>query len=487
MSVRRSLFWSYGSQLITLAITFSTSVIVARLISPREMGIYALALAISGVLSVFLAFGTQAFLVREKTIDLQTLRSAFTVNLALSGLLALCLLCAGLFSMFVRHDNEISAVLLIMVAGPLFSALEFVPAALCMREMRYSTISAVNILRAVITAVVTLTCLWRGAGAPGLAVGPVFANLVCALFYMMARRHDLIFRPGLYRFREILVFGFQMLTISGVAQLAARSSDIILGNMLGLFALGLYSRASGLATLVFINVYGLATGVIFVQLSRDLREKGEFHTTFIRALRMITGAMWPILLGIATLAGPLVLILYGAKWLPAATPLALLMIAQFIVLGFGMNWELFVLRKETSQQMRIEMSRAIIGTAIFSVGCLFGLAAAAVGRIGEAIVGYVLYRPHIDRLAGTEPGEIDRVYSESLQLTAVAIAPSILLMGWWKWSPHVPLILVIFSIILGVIGWLLLLRYKRHPIASEILITVARLCGRSASETGQSS
>ncbi|WP_322966104.1 oligosaccharide flippase family protein [Sphingomonas fuzhouensis] len=487
MSVRRSLFWSYGSQLITLAITFTTSVIVARLISPREMGIYALALAISGVLSVFLAFGTQAFLVREKTIDTQTVRSAFTVNLALSSLLALCLLCAGLFSLLVRQHNEISAVFLIMAAGPLFSALEFVPAALCMREMRYSTISMISIVRALITSFVTLTCLWWSAGAPGLAVGPVIANLVCALVYMAARPRDLIFRPGLHRFREILVFGIQMLSISGVAQLAARSSDIIIGNMLGLVALGLYSRASGLATLIFINVYGLATSVIFVQLSRDLRETGELHATFIRALRMITGAMWPILLGIATLAGPLVLMLYGVKWLPAAVPLALLMIAQFIVLGFGMNWELFVLRKETKRQIWIEVSRAIIGTAIFSIGCLFGLAAAAIGRIGEAIVGYILYRPHIDRLAGTEPGEVDRVYRESLQLTAVAITPSILLMGWWNWSPHVPLPLIAIAIVSGIVGWFLLLRYKRHPIANEILILTARLFKRSASATGHSS
>lgn len=474
MSVRRSLFWSYGGQLTTLIVTFTTSIIVARLISPREMGIYALALAISGVLSVFLSFGTQAFLVREPDLHSRVVRSAFTVNLTLSGLLALCLLATGLFNLLVRNDREIASVFLIMAAGPVFSAFEFVPAALFMRDMRYSIISLVTIVRAVVTAGVTLALVWSGAGAPGLAAGPVTANLVCAIIYMVLRRGDLVFRPGTYRFREILVFGMQMLSVSGVAQLAARGSDVILGNMLGLVALGIYSRASGLATMIFLNVYGLATGVIFVQLSRDLRETGELHATFVRALRMITGAMWPILLGIATLAGPLVLTLYGEKWLTAAVPLALLMTAQFVVLGFGMNWELFVLRKETNRQIQIEVARALIGTAIFAFGCLFGLAAAALGRIGEAVVGYILYRPHIERLAGTEPGEIGRIYRESLQLTAVAIAPAILVMVWWRWSPHAPIPLIAVAVILGILGWFLLLRHKRHPIAHEIELLVVR-------------
>lgn len=486
MSVRRSLLWSYGGQLLTLAITFTTSVIVARLISPREMGIYALALAISGVLSVFLSFGAQAFLVREKNIDVETIRSAFTVNLILSSLLALFLLGVGLFHLLARHDHDISTVFLIMAVGPIFAAFEFVPAALFMRDMRYSIISSITVVRAVVTSFVTLTSVWLGAGASGLAAGPVVANLVCACTYMAVRPQDLVFRPGLHRFREILVFGVQMLSISGVAQLATRSSDVILGNMLGLVALGLYSRASGLATLIFLNVYGLATGIIFVQLSRDLRETGELRTTFIRALRMITGTMWPILLGIAVLAGPLVLTLYGMKWLPAAIPLALLMISQFIVLGFGMNWELFVLRNETKRQIWIEVSRAVIGTTIFALGCLFGLSAAALGRIGEAIVGYILYRPHIDRLAGTQTGEVDRVYRESLQLTVVAVAPSFLLMGWWHWSAHVPLPWIAITVLIGIVGWFLLLRYKRHPIVDEITMLTARVLGFSASASGNS-
>lgn len=469
MSVRRSLFWSYGSQFITLVVSFTTSVLVARLISPRDMGIYALALAISGVLSVLLSFGTQSFIVREAVLDRETLRSAFTVNLILSLSLAVAFFVAGIYCVRASNNRTLGLVLAILSAGPLSFVFEFVPASLFVRDMRYSFISIVTIVRTSISSAATLTALWSGAGAIGLACGPAISGATGAVIYMTARRRDLVFRLGFHRFREILVFGTQMISISGVAQVASRGSDLILGGTLGLYALGQYSRASNLSSLIFLNVYGLATSVIFVQLSRDLRDSGEIRRTFIQALRMITGVMWPVLVGIAILSGPLVLKLYGAKWLPAAVPLSLLMIAQFIVLGFGMNWELFVLRNETRRQVWIEAARASIGTAIFAVGCLFGLTFAALGRVGEAVVGYALYRPHIDRLAGTEPGEVENVYIESLQLTVAATLPSLVLMVWFSWSAYTSLSLIMVGVVLGIVAWLALLFQRQHPLAGEIL------------------
>jgi len=476
MSVRRSLAWSYGSQATSLVVTFATSVIVARFLAPRDLGVYALGLAVSGVLGVFLTFGTQAYLVREAELDPRAVRSAFTVNLLLSLALSACLAVAGSVEL-ASHQKDLATVFFIMAIGPLLSALEFVPVTLFMRELRYDVISRISVLRTAVTAGVTLCLVMTGSGAVSLAVGPVAAGLVCSTVFMLLRRRDLVFRPGFHQFRTVLAFGVQMLSISGVAQLAQRGSDIVLGQLLGLAALGLYSRASGLAALIFVNVYGLATGIVFVQLSRDLRDTGEMRATFTRALRLITGVMWPLLMGMAILAPPLILTLYGTKWLGAALPLSLLMVAQFIVLGFGMNWELFVLRKETGRQVRIEVARAAIGTTIFVVGCFFGIAVAALGRIGEALVGYVLYRRHIDRLAGTRPGEMNGIYGESLWLTAVAVAPAAAVMAYWRWSPHTPLLPLGAAVLLGAIGWLVLLRRGRHPLWDEMTRLIGRLSG----------
>lgn len=474
MSVRKSLAWSYGSQAVTFLVTFASSLIVARLLSPREMGVFAIAMATSAIIASFTSFSTQAYIVREGKLDQTLLRSIFTVNAILSVVLAAATFLIGFVQSYFFGEHDVGAVLMLTSIGPLIGMFEFVPAALYMREMNYGVLTSVGVARSVITAVVIVSAAYAGFGSLSPAIGPLVAGLFSLTYYNVRRRRDIVLRPHFHNLRPIFVFGAQMMSISGVAGVASRVCDIILGRMLGLAALGLYSRASSLSNLIFTNVYGLATGVLFVKLSNDLRDTGQLHATFVRSLKLITAVMWPLLIGLAILARPAILILYGEKWLPAALPLSLLMIAQVVVLGFGMNWELFVLRKETALQTRYEAARAIVGVAIFAIGCTISIAAAAAGRIAEALVGYFLYRPHMDRMAGTQPGELERVYLDSLLLTIAAAWPALILMIWQDWSATTSPLLIAGAVAIGAVGWSALLITLGHPIVDELKRVQAR-------------
>jgi O-antigen/teichoic acid export membrane protein len=259
-----------------------------------------------------------------------------------------------------------------------------------------------------------------------------------------------------------------MITISGVAQITQRLSEIILGAVLGLAALGVYTRASSLASLMFMNLYGTATTVIFSQLSKLFRETGVIRDTFLRGLEMILALMWPLLIGLAILSRPVIHVLYGSKWDAAAIPLSLLLVAQFLVLSFGMNWELFVLRDMTAQQTKYEVSRSVAGLVFFSVGCFFGLGAAALGRIADAVVGAIIYLPKMAKLADAKQSEFATIYLKSGALTAAGIGPSLVLMIANGWSPKTPLPMTILSILLGIALWAATLKLLNHSLLGEI-------------------
>lgn len=475
MSVRKSLAWSYGGQAFTFVVTFASSVIVARLLSPRDMGVFAIASAVSAILSIATSFSIHAYLVREEVLTRDLIRRVYTVNTMMNLLLSALTFAAAAICVFYAGEREIGAVLALVAIGPLLGIFEFVPGTLYTREMNYGILVRVGMIRTVIIAGTVIACAASGLGSLSPAIGPLVAGVFSATFFTWKRRHDIVLRPTRQGLRPIIVFGFQIMSISGVAQLTQRVSEIILGRMLGLTALGLYTRAATLSGLVFSNVYGLATSVIFVKLSADLREKGTLRDTFVRSIRLITAGIWPLVIGIAILARPMVAILYGDKWLGAAMPLSILMVVNFVALGFGMNWELFVLRRETATQTRFEFIRAVVGLVTFSVGSLFSITAAAGGRLAEVVMGYFLYRPHIDRLAGTEPGELERIYGESLVLTLVACAPAFALMLWSGWAHDTSPLLIAGAVLLGVGGWFWMLVARDHPLIVELRLGLAKL------------
>jgi O-antigen/teichoic acid export membrane protein len=475
MSIRRSLAWSYSSQAVTFLIMFGSSVIVARLLSPHEVGVFAIAMATAAVLAVFTSFNIQTYIVREGELSKSLLRSVYSVNAFMSLLLSLITFGVGCLEMFAMDERDVGAVLMLAALTPLLVIFEFVPSALYQREMNYGVLSRVGLIKAVINSVIVVSCAYSGFGSLSLAIGPLVAGFCTVIYYNIRRRHDIVLMPTRRGLRPIVLFGFQMMSISGVAQIAQRLSEIILARMLGLTALGIYSRASNLSGMIFSNVYGLATGVIFVKLSKDLRDKGTVRETFVNSIRLITSVIWPLLIGIAILSRPIIHILYGEKWMGAALPLSFLMIAQFVVLGFGMNWELFVLRRETARQTRYELLRAVTTLVAVTIGCFFSIAAAAVGRIAEALVGYFLYRPHIDRLAGTNPGELERVFGESLMLTVIAVVPSLALMISYNWAADTSPALIAGSVAMGIGTWLVALHVRRHPIVAELRFMFSRI------------
>ena len=177
--------------------------------------------------------------------------------------------------------------------------------------------------------------------------------------------------------------------------------------------------------------------------------------------------MWPLEIGLAILSPPAIYLFYGEKWLGAALPLSLLLIAQAVVLSYGMNWELFVLRDETARQSRLEFIRTLFGFAIFTVGCQFGLAGAALGKVGDASAGYLLYRNHVRNLAELRGNELGMVFVRSALLTVIATAPALVLMVVFRWDPRTPLPLVAGAVISGMMLWLVALVAMRHPLAEE--------------------
>jgi O-antigen/teichoic acid export membrane protein len=474
VSVRRSVIWAFSGQFIAFAVGFTGSVIVARLLSPAEMGVYAIAMAVLGIIQIVSAFGVGSYIVREASLTPDVLDSAFTLNGLLAVVLSLVMVAASYGGSFLFGDAGAARVLRLLALGPLIGAFAFRPQTMMQRDMQFKTVALVNVGAILVNNVVTVAAAALGASYMSLAYASVAQALVTAVAYNLAAPHHVGFRTSTARWRAMTSFGLQIMSISGISMLLNRVQDFTLGRLLGLPALGLYVRASNTSNMIFDNLYGTATRVVFSQLAKDFRETGELSRPFLRAFQLITGVMWPFQLGLAVLAKPAIHLLFGARWLPAALPLSLLMVAQALTLCFGMNWELFVLRDETRRQTRLEITRSIISLAFFVVGCRFGLAGAATGAIAGSLFGWVVYFPHMNRLAEIAPGQLSRIYGAGVLLTLSAVTPSLILMVFTHWSPSTPIPWVAGSVGLGGLCWLGALVKLRHPLFEELRAIVRK-------------
>lgn len=475
MNVRRSVFWSFGGQGLSSILAFATSVVLARLLTPLEFGIYAIAIAAQGILQVFATFSVGAYVTRHNDLNEEVLAGAFTVNALISLALSAMMLGLSFLAAPLLGAAEAGNVLRLLALGPVIGIFTFRPAAMLQREMAFQTISIILFANVVVTSTVTLGSAWAGASYASAAFGLVAGAIFQAATYSSVAARHVSLRVSFVNWAEITKFGLNIVSVSGVSLLMARLSEIVLGRTLGLTTLGLYGRAGGVANILAENIYGTATKISYVKLAQDARDHGDLRPTFLRSMNLILGLLWPMQIGLAVLAGPVVRNLYGPEWTGAALPLSLLMIGQCISMIIGMNWELFALRNEMFRQTRLEITRAGVGFVLFVAATQFGLVWAAASRIGEALFGILIYRRHVPRLARTEPGELAGIWGQNGVLAIAAVLPAFVLMIASDWSSLVPLGQAAAAVAVGIGLWAIVLLRFDHPLWQEIRLLLAKL------------
>lgn len=477
--VRRAFLWTILAQFLSFGISFAAMVILTRLLTPHEMGIYAVAFATYGAFQVIATFGVGNFIVRTFDPTDDVLAAAFTVNAILNVMLSVVILAISSGAGQFLDDPAVAQVLRLLATVPLIAIFDLRPSSMLQRDMQFQRISIVTVSQTVIGALATIGTALAGASYMSAGYGAIGAALTGSLGYSLLGRQFVGIRLSLHDWRVMVVFGLRMMSIGGISTLASRLSDIIVGRMLGLAALGLFSRASSINILLFQNVHGAATRVIFAKLSQVHRDTGEVHDTYLKAMRTISGIMGPILIGLAVLAKPAILLLYGERWLGAAVPLSLLLIAQFLTLRFAMHWELFVIKDRLDVQTRIEAIRSAFSIASRSIGCLTGLAGAAAASVVDSVLALMLYGRQVNHMVGADERKMLQISAETIALTAVAVAPSMAVMIWYDWAANTPLVSVATGVAAGAALWLAAIAWLRHPLFNELRLGLTALRPRA--------
>lgn len=484
LSVRRSLGWMTLSQGSLFVLQFGTTLVIARLLTPYEMGVFAVAVAVVGLLSLLRTLGLSSYLVRAAKLDEAMLATTFTINAAIAALISILIVGLSAVGEAALNEPGVQRLLLVMALLPLIGIFEFLPAAGIEREGNFRIISWISIIRSIVSNAIILCFAFAGFSYMSLAYGQIASSLVGLIAINVVGRRHVRLRLGFFNWREIMKFGLHMLAISGVSALTSRLAELLMGHLLGLSALGIYSRASGLNGMLWENVHIVVARVVFVDFSEQRRKGIALRASYLRIVQVVTALLWPAFAGMAVIAGPLVMTLYGSAWIDAALPLSLLSISAIVLVSITMTWEIFVVCEETGRQARFEFMRASAGLVMFAAGCWLSLTAAAVARVGEAIFAVMLYRPHLERMTGTQPKDFTPIYVQSAALTLLAIAPAIVTMTLFSWSPEVPIGAVACSVFLGVVAWLAGLFALRHPVSDEIRTLVSRILpGRTTVQT----
>ncbi|MBB3879304.1 oligosaccharide flippase family protein [Sphingomonas pseudosanguinis] len=468
-SIRGAALWSIGSQYIAFSIQFVVSVLISRFfLTPPEMGLYSIALSAAMLVSVLQDFGISRFVAGERNLTDAQVETCFSVSLIFAlGIGLLIFVLAWPVAWF--YDNVRLTPLLIIIAGSyLVVPFGIVPSAMLQRRMDYYSLFLVNVGAAVVNAAFSLGLAWAGYSAFALAWAAVAQQIARALIGQWRSGIRPPFPPRLEGVGPILRFGSNssLLHISGA--IGTRSPDLVIGRVLTLTAVGLFSRASSLAAQLQMLVSGAVDGVFYPAFAR-LRDTGaDLAAPYQRVVAAYSAATWPAMAFLAAAATPIVLMLYGPRWEGVAPLLAWIAIGQIFFAALPLHVELPILLGKIRRLVVLNVFDTVASIGLLLLGAMVGLEAAAASRIGYGAIWFLLYVGLIRRLTGFAWRGMAIVYLQSLIATLATVAPLLAVYRWVAAPDAVGLMLLAGAAVAGVLAWLVVVYALRHPIRLEI-------------------
>jgi len=310
------LLWRFLERFGAQGVTLLVSVILARLLDPQVYGTVAIVTVFTAILNVFADSGLGSALVQKKDADELDFSTVFLFNLAASLVLyGILFMTAPLIASFYRMP-ELTPVLRFMSLTVILSAVKNVQQAYVARHLLFRRFFFATLGGTLGAAVLGVWMAFKGYGVWALAAQSVFNCAVDTLILWLT----VGWRPGavfsMDRFRGLFSYGWKILVSTLINTVNNDLRQLIIGKLYSPESLAFYNRGYMIPNTFVTNINTAIDSVLLPVLSGAQDDQKSLLSMTRRSIRVGAYVMWPIMLGIAAVSGPLVRILLTEKWLP---------------------------------------------------------------------------------------------------------------------------------------------------------------------------
>lgn len=313
--VVKSFAWAAASLGGNRLLVFVSTLVLARLLAPRDFGVVAVGMTITMYLEAGLDLGVGSSLVYEQEEGITPrVQTAFTLNLMVAALLTVVgIVVAPQVAAFFRVPGDV-AILRTLFLYFLLRGAGQVQDAVLKRDLQFKKRTAADLTSGAVRATLSIALAVAGYGAWALVWGLLAGALVSTAMKWAQVR----FRPQLRLDRAasaaLLRFGLAVVALKFLAVIGEDLDYLVVGRWLGPTQLGLYTLAYRLPELLIANVYWIFSQVAFAAYSK-VRTMGPdaFRSAMLRALRLTTLFGFSVGVGLALVARDAVPVLFSAQ------------------------------------------------------------------------------------------------------------------------------------------------------------------------------
>ncbi len=375
------MIWVFTEKFSIQIFVFIQGIILARLLTPADFGLVAMVGIFNSLSRVLIDSGFSTALIRKKAPEDIDFSTVFNVNILISFSLCLILcFCSSLIANFYNEPILAQIVTLNSIQIFLNSFLSIYWVKMTVK-LQFKKLSFMSVCSSVLTGILSIVLAYLGFGVWSLIYPGFFTILISALFYW----HFLHWYPG-HRFsknvfKELFSFGSNILFSSLLSVLFDNIYSIVIGKKYSKQSLGYYSRGASFANLPSTTITGVLTSVTFPVLSKVQENAERLESVYRNLIRLSAFIVFPVMLGVASLARPFIICLVTEKWEQSVIYMQLLCFAMMLFPIHALNVNLLKVKGRSDLYLRIEIIKKILILVVLIFTIPFGIIYMCLGQV----------------------------------------------------------------------------------------------------------
>lgn len=396
----KGVIWSAVDRFSAQGIQFVFSILIARLLVPEDYGVIAMLNIFLAVSQTFIDSGFGTALIRKIDRTETDFSTVFYFNIAVAVFFYL-----GLFLAAPAIANFYNTPLLVPVTrvtaiNLVVGSLSGIHNAKLSIAIDFKSRAKISIVSAVLTGSVGLWMAYSGYGVWALVIQTVFAGIIrtIMLWVIVKWYPKLVF--SWKSFKEMFSFGSKLLASGLLDTIYNNIYPLVIGKVFSSSILGVYAKSKALAEFPSSNITGVLQSVTFPVLSTIQNEEAKLADAYKRFLRISAYVIFPLMLGLSSVADPFIRLVLTDKWEKSIYLLQIICFAMMWYPIHAINLNILQVKGRSDYFLKLEIIKKIQGVLILIVTVPMGIVVMCYGQVISSLISLIWNTYYTKKLIG---------------------------------------------------------------------------------------
>ena len=396
----RALVWSTVNQVGLQGVQLVVGIVLARLLLPAEFGLVAMLTIFMSLAQSFVDSGFGAALIQRSKLELADTSTVFYFNIAVGLILAGLLAIAAPAIASFYDQPTLTSLTRVLALNLVINAFGVVQTNLLTKQLEFRGQTVVAVTGVTVGGAVAIVMALQGLGVWSLVGQSLVSNAVrtTGLWFVSDWRPARIF--SLSSLRSMFAFGSRLLASGIIFNVVDNMHSLVIGKLFAANQLGLFTQARRLQGSASTGLANIISRVTFPAFSEVQRDDVRLRRGVQKALITAVFINFPIMIGLAACAKPLISIFLTDKWLPCVPYLQLLCVVGLAYPLHVVNQNLLVAKGRSDLFLRLEIIKQGLVISGIALTWPFGVSGLICGQIVVSITCFYLNSYYTGKLIG---------------------------------------------------------------------------------------